>query len=438
VSDRVDLIDFERVLGDFPILSNRTGDRQLTYLDSAATTQKPGRVIERMDRFYRSENANIHRGVHHLSQIATREFDIARERIRTLVNAESSREIIFTSGCTDSINLAAHSLSYTPEGAFDGWKGFGEGRTILLSTMEHHSNIVPWQIAGQRTGTQVLPIPISDAGEVDLEEYLRLLREYSVSLVGIVHVSNSLGTVNPVKEMVRLAHEHGAICLVDGAQAVAHSLVDVQDLDADFYTLSGHKVYGPTGVGALYGKEAILRAMPPYKGGGDMIRTVSFERTSYADLPAKFEAGTPNISGIIGFGEAAAYLEALGGSGSLSHSLSRSKLEIAYKAISAHETALVEAATETLAEIPGLHLSGTAKHKAGIVSFTMENAHPHDIGTILDQSGVAIRAGHHCCMPLMKRLGVPATARASFGIYNSFADVARLGAAVRRVREILF
>lgn len=438
MSSYVDPIDLDKVLGDFPILANRTGDRQLTYLDSAATTQKPERVIQRMDRFYRSENANIHRGVHHLSQIATREFDIARERIRTLVNAASTREIIFTSGCTESINLAAQSLSYTPKGAFDGWKGLGEGSTILLSTMEHHSNIVPWQMAAQRAGAQVLPIPISDAGEVNLEEYLGLLRQNSVSLVGMVHVSNSLGTINPVKEMVRLAHEHGAIALVDGAQAVAHSLVDVQDLDADFYTLSGHKVYGPTGVGALYGKEVILRAMPPYKGGGDMIRTVSFERTSYADLPAKFEAGTPNISGIIGFGEAVAYLDSLGGSGSSSETISRSRLGLVFQAISAHEATLLVAATESLSEIPRLHLSGTAKAKAGIVSFTMENAHPHDIGTILDQSGVAIRAGHHCCMPLMKRLGVPATARASFGVYNTISDVDRLGAAVRRVKEILF
>lgn len=408
---------------DFPILKTEVRGKPLVYLDNAATSQKPQAVLDALDAYWTETNANIHRGVHYLSQKATHEYDEAREKVRMFLNAADTREVIFTKGCTESVNLVASGFT----GRWD--RALKEGDVVLISAMEHHSNIVPWQLAAEKAGAKVVPIPITDAGEIEMDAYRALLAQHPVKVVGIVHVSNSLGTINPVKEIVRLAHEAGALALVDGAQAGPHVAIDVQDLDADFYTLSCHKIYAPTGVGALYGKRALLEAMPPYQGGGDMIRTVSFERTTYAELPAKFEAGTPNIAGVIGLGAAIDYLCRAGGEG-------RPGLEAAFQAIHAHEAALTRYAQSALEQIPGVRVTGTAPQKAGIVAFTLEGAHPHDIGTILDMDGIAIRAGHHCCMPLMKRLGVPATARASFAFYNTFEEADRLVRSVHKVREM--
>jgi cysteine desulfurase / selenocysteine lyase len=407
---------------DFPILGTLVNGRPLVYLDNAATSQKPEAVIRAVDSYYRTSNANIHRGVHRLSQLATQMYDGARERVQELLNARHIEEVILTKGCTEGINLVAQCWGRT---------NLKEGDVILLSEMEHHSNIVPWQMVAQQTGAQVKVIPITNSCEVDLDAYRRLLSEGEVKLVGVVHVSNSLGTINPVKEMVRLAHEAGAKVLVDGAQAGPHLLIDVQDLDADFYTLSCHKIYAPTGVGVLYGKRKLLESMPPYQGGGDMIRTVSFEKTTYADLPMKFESGTPNIAGVIGLGAAIEYLQSLGGEGS-----PRRALHAAFSLVQAQEQALLERATALIGDIPGVRIIGTARDRAGILPFVMENAHPHDIGTILDNEGIAIRAGHHCCMPVMKRLGVPATARASFAFYNTLEEVELLAKAVKKVQEV--
>lgn len=417
-------LDVAAVRAQFPILSREVHGKPLTYLDNAATSQKPQAVLDVLNRYFTETNANIHRGVHALSQIATKQYDDARETIRQFLNAREAAEVILTKGCTEGINLVASCLVRMGR--------IGAGDTILLSAMEHHSNIVPWQLAAAQAGAQVVPIPISDAGEIDLDAYAALLREHRVKVVGVVHVSNSLGTINPVREMVRMAHDAGALALVDGAQAGPHHLIDVQDLDTDFYTLSCHKIYAPTGVGVLYGKRELLDAMPPYHGGGDMIRTVSFGKTTYAELPAKFEAGTPNIAGVIGLGAAVEWLAGL----TASDGDFRENLQASMAALAAHEHDLMVHASEQLAEIPGLRLVGTAREKAGIVSFVMDGAHPHDIGTILDMEGVAIRAGHHCCMPLMRRLGVPATARASFAVYNTRDEVDRLVAGVRKVREM--
>jgi len=428
-------VDLVRARADFPILATEANGHPLVYLDNAATSQKPQAVLDVLDHFWKTENANVHRGVHYLSQLATRDFDRARETVRLFLNASSSREVILTKGCTEGINLVASCLAGSP--AYPGAPKIGEGDEILLSTMEHHSNIVPWQILAQRVGATVRPIPITDEGEIDLDAYRTMLQRGRVKMVGIVHVSNSLGTVNPVKEMVALAHEAGALTLIDGAQAGPHRLIDVQDIDADFYTLSCHKIYAPTGVGILYGKRSLLDALPPYHGGGDMIHTVSFEKTTYAALPAKYEAGTPNIAGMIGLGAAIDYLISLGGASPLSTDAERRQaLGRAFDAIGEREHLLMAAATDRLLEIPGLRITGTVPGKAGIVSFTLASAHPHDIGTILDQSGIAIRAGHHCCMPLMRRLGVSATARASFAFYNTFEEVDFLAQGVERVTEL--
>ncbi|MEZ0326878.1 MAG: cysteine desulfurase [Fimbriimonas sp.] len=422
---------------DFPILRTMVNGKPLVYLDNAATSQKPQPVLDALNRYWTETNANIHRGVHYLSQKATREYDGARENIRLLLNAPSTREVILTKGCTEAINLVAQSWGRT---------NLREGDEILLSTMEHHANIVPWQMVAQQTGAVIKAIPITDSGEIDLDAYRLLLKSGRVRLVGVVHVSNALGTINPVKEMVRLAHEVGALALIDGAQGGPHLLVDVQDIAADFYTLSCHKIYAPTGVGVLFGKAELLEAMPPYQGGGDMIRTVSFEGTTYADLPAKFEPGTPNIAGVIGLGAAIEYLKCLGvkqwttwsGIDRLSSMpCDRDLLGSAFEAIQEQEAVLTGRATQLLSEIPGLRLIGSAEEKAGIVSFTMDTAHPHDIGTILDSEGIAIRAGHHCCMPLMKRFGLAATARASFAFYNTEQEVDALVAGVRKVKEVL-
>ena len=404
----------ETVRQDFPILNELVRGNPLTYLDNAATAQKPTTVIEAVDRYYRESNANIHRGVHFLSQKATAQYDQAREKVRKLLNAGESAEVIFTKGCTEGINLVAARIKLEP------------GDEIVVSTMEPHSNIVPWHLAAERTGAKVIPIPVTDSGEIDLDSYEQYLMRGKPKAVAIVHISNSMGTVNPVKWMVAQAHAYGAVVLVDGAQAGPHVRIDVQDLDADFYTLSCHKIYAPTGVGVLYGKRAHLEALPPYQGGGDMIRTVSFDGSTYAELPGKFEAGTPNIAGVIGLGAAIDYLESLGGG----------SLEDAFAAIQRRGVELSQHAEKLLREIPGLRVIGTARDKTGIVSFVLEGAHPHDIGTILDSDGIAIRAGHHCCMPLMKRFNVPATARASFAFYNTIEEAERLAVSVRKVAEM--
>lgn len=430
------LVDQE-IRKEFPILDQSVRGKHLSYLDNAATSQKPLVVLEAVDRYYQEQNANIHRGVHYLSQIATKEFDRARESVRRLLNAPEAAEVVFTKGCTEAVNLVANGLLFAQAEELK----LREGDTILVSTMEHHSNIVPWQIVAERAGAKVVPTPVTDDGEIELDFYLSLLKSNRPKLVAIKHVCNALGTINPVQWMVQQAHAYGALALVDGAQAGPHIRIDVQDLDADFYTLSCHKIYAPTGVGVLYGKRRLLEALPPYQGGGDMIRTVSFDGTTYAEIPAKFEAGTPNISGVVGLGKAVEWLEGFGVQSAECEVRSEDAptpdaLDSAFAAIHSHEATLARLAEEGLRTIPGVKIIGGANSKAGIVSFTLENAHPHDIGTILDSEGIAIRAGHHCCMPLMKRLDLPATARASFALYNTVEEVERLVAGVRKVQEM--
>ncbi len=419
-------VDFvgEAIRSEFPILSQLVRGKPLTYLDNAATSQKPLAVLESVAHYYREQNANIHRGVHHLSQIATQEYDRARSAVQRLLGSGEPSEIIFTKGCTEAINLVASGMVF----AKDDLLKLKEGDTILVSTLEHHSNIVPWQLAAERVGARVIPIPVTDKGEIELDSYLNLLKGTRPKLVAIKHVCNALGTINPIQWMVQQAHAYGALALVDGAQAGPHIRINVQDLDADFYTLSCHKIYAPTGVGVLYGKRALLEALPPYQGGGDMIRTVSFEGSTYAPIPAKFEAGTPNIAGVIGLGKAIEWLESLGGD--------ENPLDEVFAAIHAHETQLSKLAEAKLNEIPGVRIYGESSEKAGIVSFTLQDAHPHDIGTILDSEGIAVRAGHHCCMPLMRRFDVPATARASFALYNTREEVDHLAAGVSKVQEM--
>ena len=394
---------------DFPILRQRVHGKPLVYLDNAATTQKPQAVIDRISRYYDEENANIHRGVHALSDRATEAHEAARETVRGFLNAAHSREIIFVRGATEAINLVAQTY---------GRAHVGPGDEVVLSEMEHHSNIVPWQILCEEKGARLRIVPMTDAGELRLDEYERLLSDRT-RLVSVTHVSNALGTINPVAEMIRLAHARGIAVLLDGAQAVAHMLVDVRRLDCDFYVFSGHKVLGPTGIGALYGRATLLEAMPPYQGGGDMISSVTFERTQYNVLPNKFEAGTPNIAGALGLAAALDYLTALG-----------------LEWVAAHERDLLAYGSEALSQVPGLRLTGTAPQKAAILGFVLDDVHPHDIGTILDRAGVAIRAGHHCCQPLMARLGVPATARASLALYNTRDEIDTLVGALQGVRKV--
>jgi cysteine desulfurase/selenocysteine lyase len=401
--------DVYAVREDFPILKQLVHGKKLVYLDNAATTQKPRPVIDALACFYCADCSNIHRGVHALSERATQEYEDSREIVRQFINAERLTEIILVRGATEAINLVASSYGRTH---------FKEGDEIIISAMEHHSNIVPWQMVCEQTGATLRVIPINDRGELIMEEFEKLLGP-KTKFVSVVHMSNALGTINPVREIIEKAHAWNAPVLVDGAQAISHLNVDVRGLDADFYVFSGHKVYGPTGVGVLYGKESLLDSMPPYQGGGDMIRSVTFEKTLYAKLPAKFEAGTPNISGGIGLGAALKYVSQLG-----------------LDTIAAHETALLDRATEALQQIPGVKLIGTAENKASVLSFVMEEAHPHDIGTILDQEGVAIRTGHHCAQPVMQRFGVPATARASFALYNTFEEVDALVSAINKVHEV--
>ena len=403
------ILDVSKIRADFPILSTLAHGQPLVYLDNAATSQKPLAVINCLDSYWRTSNANVHRGVHALSQRATKQFDTARDTIRRFVNAEHAHEVILTKGCTEGINLVAQSYA-RPR--------LKLGDEILISTMEHHSNIVPWQLVAEQTGAVLKVIPITDAGELLMDEFDALLSERT-KIVAVVHVSNALGTINPVKEIAAKAHAVGAVVLFDGAQAGPHEIIDVQAIDADFYTLSCHKIYAPTGVGVLYGKEKLLNSMPPYHGGGDMINTVTFEKTTYAALPGKFEAGTPNIAGVIGLGTALEYVESVG-----------------RESIREYEADLTAYASARMAEIDGIRLRGTSPKKASIVSFTIDGVHPHDIGTILDSSGIAIRAGHHCCMPLMARLGVPATARASFAFYNTREEADALVEGVMKVKEM--
>jgi cysteine desulfurase/selenocysteine lyase len=401
--------DPERVRADFPILGRSVNGRPLVYLDSAASAQRPLPVLRAVEEYETHSHANVHRGVHALSQAATEAFEGARERVRRFINARTTREIVFVRGTTEGINLVAQAY---------GRPRFKPGDEVLISALEHHANIVPWQMLCEQTGCTLKVAPINRRGELIIDEYLRLLSPRT-KLVALAHVSNALGTVLPVKRLIDAAHAHGAVVLLDGAQAVPHSGVDVRALGCDFYTFSGHKLYGPTGIGVLYGREELLAAMPPWQGGGDMILTVSFEKTTYNDLPWKFEAGTPNISGAVGLAAAMDYVESLG-----------------IESIAAHEQRLLQLATQEVERVPGVTLIGTAAEKAAVLSFIMEGVHPHDLGTILDHEGVAVRTGHHCAMPVMTFFGVPATARASFGCYNTEADVAALVRALGKAREV--
>jgi cysteine desulfurase / selenocysteine lyase len=401
--------DVQAVRGEFPILGERVHGKPLVYLDNAATTQKPQVVIDRLAEFYARENANVHRGVHLLSERATGAYEGARRTVSRFLNAADPQEVVFVRGTTEAINLVAQSYGRTY---------IGPGDEVVITAMEHHSNIVPWQMLCEQTGARLRVVPVTDAGELRLDEYQALLSDRT-KIVSVVHVSNALGTINPVDAVVRLAHQRGVPVLVDGAQAVAHMSVDVQALDCDFYAFSGHKVFGPTGIGVLYAKASLLDAMPPYQGGGDMISAVSFERTLYNVVPYKFEAGTPNIAGAIGLAAALEYVTAIG-----------------FDHINTHERELLAYGTDALSQVGGLRLIGTAIDKAGILAFVLDGVHPHDIGTILDRAGVAIRTGHHCCQPLMDRLGVAATARASLALYNTREEIGALATAVDKVRGV--
>ncbi len=401
--------DAGRVRQDFPILDREVRGRRLAYLDNAATTQKPKVVLDVLTRYYTEHNANIHRGVHYLSEAATQAHEAARLTAQRFLNARQTREMIFTRNATEGINLVAQSF---------GRRHIGKGDEVVVTGMEHHSNIVPWQLLCEQTGAVLRVVPIADDGELIWEEFERLVGSRT-KLVAAVHLSNSLGTVNPVSRIVELAHQHGAVVLLDGAQAAYHFPVDVQALDCDFYVATGHKLYGPTGIGLLYGKAAHLEEMPPYQGGGDMISSVTFEKTTYNEIPYKFEAGTPHIAGAIGLGAAIKYLTGLG-----------------FDQVALHERELLAYATDALQQIPGLKLIGTAPEKASILSFVMEGIHPHDIGTIVDREGVAIRTGHHCTQPVMDRFGIPATARASLAMYNTRNDIDALVAALEQVRRV--
>jgi cysteine desulfurase/selenocysteine lyase len=401
--------DVWNIRADFPILKRQVHGKPLIYLDNAATSQKPQVVIDTLTRYYAEENANIHRGVHYLSERATQAYEDGRMKVRNFLNAPSEREIIFTRNVSEAINLVVHSY---------GRRFLKAGDEIIISAMEHHSNIVPWQILCEEKGTVLRVVPINDAGEFLLGAYEKLLNP-STKFVAVTHVSNALGSILPVRQIIDMAHRRNIPVLIDGAQAVPHFKVDVQELDCEFYGFSGHKLYGPTGIGILYGKAALLDAMPPYQGGGDMIRSVTFEKTIYAPIPSKFEAGTPYIAGGIGLGAAIDYLE-----------------DIGMEAINAYEQELLAYAMEVVGAIPGVRIFGTAREKAGVISFSVEGVHPHDIGTILDQEGIAIRTGHHCAQPLMERFGVPAMARASLAFYNTKAEIDALVAGIHKVKEV--
>ncbi|HEV2418344.1 MAG TPA: cysteine desulfurase [Terriglobia bacterium] len=401
--------DVERIRADFPILKQKVHGKPLVYLDNAATSQKPQTVLDALRHFYTTDCSNIHRGVHLLSERATAAYEEAREKVREFLNAAEAREIIFVRGTTEAINLVAYTL---------GRQRVQAGDEILITAMEHHSNIVPWQILCEEKGAKLSVAPINDAGELEMNQFESLLNP-RVKLVAAAHVSNALGTVNPVRDIVRLSHARGIPVLLDGAQAAPHLSVDVRNLDCDFYAFSGHKVYGPMGIGALYGKAGLLESMPPFHGGGDMISSVTFEKTTYNCLPYKFEGGTPNVAGVIGLGAALDYVTRLG-----------------RKQIEKYEHQLLEYGTERLASIPGLRLVGTAAKKAGVLSFVLDGIHPHDVGTILDQEGIAVRTGHHCAQPVMDRFQIPATTRASLAFYNTRQELDVLAAGIERVKEI--
>jgi cysteine desulfurase/selenocysteine lyase len=401
--------DVEAVRRDFPILQTTVHGKPLVYLDSAASAQKPRAVIEAEKTLYERYYSNIHRGVHHLSVLATDAYEKARAKAQRFLNARESREVIFVRSTTEAINLVAQAW---------GRKNVGKGDEVLISALEHHSNIVPWQMLCEEKEASLKVAPIDDTGTIDLEAYEKLLSPRT-RIVSLAHVSNALGTINPIKKMTALAHAQGAVVMIDGAQGAPHVPLDVVDLDTDFYAFSGHKVYGPSGIGVLHGKAALLEAMPPWQGGGDMIASVTFEKTTYNVLPHKFEAGTPNIAGTVGLGVALDYMTSLG-----------------VAAIGAHEHELLVYGTELLTRIPGLRLVGTAKEKAGVLSFVLEGIHPHDIGTVLDYEGIAVRTGHHCAQPVMDRYGLPATARASLACFNTRADLDALAAGIRKVQEM--
>ncbi len=402
-------LDVQRIRADFPALSQKVHGKPLVYLDNAATSQKPQAVLDALLEFYTSDCSNIHRGVHLLSERATAAYEDARRRVRVFLNARESREIIFVRGATEAINLVAYSF---------GRQRVGAGDEVLITALEHHSNIVPWQILCEERGARLRVAPINDAGEVILEQFETLLGP-RVKLACVAHVSNALGTVNPVREMIRMSHARGVPVLIDGAQAAPHMRLDVRELDCDFYAFSGHKVYGPTGIGVLYGKAALLDSMPPFQGGGDMISSVTFEKTTYNVLPYKFEAGTPHIAGVIGLGAAIDYISGIG-----------------IERIAAYEHELLRYGAQELSRISGLRLIGTAQDKAGVLSFVIDGIHPHDTGTILDQEGIAIRTGHHCAQPVMDRFNVPATARASLAFYNTREEIDALTAGIQKVKEM--
>ncbi|MBP6058335.1 MAG: cysteine desulfurase [Nitrosomonas sp.] len=401
--------DWKRIRADFPILNLKIDGKPLVYLDNAASSQMPQQVIDRLVKYQTTQHANINRAVHYLSEVATMEYHNARCTLQQFINAREDREIIFTSGTTDAINLVMHGY---------GRKFIKAGDEIILTTLEHHSNIVPWQMLANEKGAKIRVVPINDKGELEIDEYEKLFNERT-KFVGLIHVSNALGTINPIKRMIDFAHQHGVPVLIDGAQAAPHITIDVQALDCDFYTFSAHKLCGPTGVGILYGKAALLEAMQPFKGGGDMITSVTFEETIYNTIPHKFEAGTPPIAAAIGFGAAVDYLTAIG----IEH-------------IAAYESTLLDYATECLNAIPGVRIIGTAAEKTAVISFTIDGIHPHDIGTILNEDGVAVRTGHHCAQPVMQRFNVPATSRASFAFYNKKAEVDALVAGIKTVQKV--
>jgi len=403
-------IDFSQVRAQFPVLEVVENGQSLVYLDSGATSQKPLRVIEALDTYYRQENANVHRGVYGLSERATEKYEGARETAREFLNAKSTKEIVFVRGTTEAINLVAHS-----------WvsENLTEGDEVIVTEMEHHSNIVPWQLLREKLGIRLTVLRMNQKGEVCMNAFKGLVSE-KTKFVSVTHMSNALGTINPVKEMVEIAHSVGAKIMIDGAQATPHMTVNVQDLDCDFYALSGHKMYGPTGIGVLYAKEELLEAMPPYQGGGDMIYSVTFDKTEYNVLPYKFEAGTPHISGAIGLAAAMDFLN-----------------EVGLDNIAQHEAELLAYATEQLSQIEGLRIIGQAEDKGGVVSFVIDGVHPHDMATLMDQDGIAVRASHHCAMPVMQHFNIPATIRASFGVYNNFADIDRLIASINEAKEML-
>lgn len=402
-------LDVAALRRDFPVLSLKVKDKPLIFLDNAASSQMPQAVIDRWVKYRSAQHANIHRAVHYLSETATAEYEAARLKVQAFINAKESRECIFTSGTTDGINLVAHGY---------GRKFFKAGDEIILTTLEHHSNIVPWQMLAEERGVKIRVVPVNDRGELLVEDYRKLFNA-NTKFVAMTHVSNALGTINPVKEMVAIAHEHGVPVLVDGAQATPHLKVDVQDLDCDFYVFSGHKLCGPTGIGVLYGKASLLEKMQPFKGGGDMILSVTFEKTTYAPIPAKFEAGTPPIGEAITLGAAIDYLTTVG-----------------IERIAAHETDLLDYATDCFNRLSGVRLIGTAEKKAAVLSFAVEGVHPHDVGSLLNDDGVAIRTGHHCAQPVMQRFKVPATCRASFAFYNTMAEVDALVASIGRVQKL--